>query len=237
MTDEPSHAEIQELLGAYALDAVDEHERAVIESHLVTCESCRVELDDHRRLAETLRRHATRVSPLASTESNGSAKVTNHVAPRSARRRWAAAVATATLLLLVGAMFAQEQIRYDHLATTTGRIERLQRAQLAAADPAAVVTELRTPGGQPVLTVVNLRGGSYAINGALPALRGGRSYELWRVAATGATAAAAPLGPHPDAVAISLPAAVTGYELTVENTPTPKRPTLPAVASSAGLSP
>ncbi|MDQ6613879.1 MAG: anti-sigma factor [Actinomycetota bacterium] len=237
MTDDLSHSEIQELLGAYALDAVDDHERAIIESHLLTCESCRVELDDHRRLAETLRRHATRVSPLASTESNGSARTTNHIAPRSRLWRWAAPLATAIVVLLVGAGFVQGQIRYDHLTATTARIERLQRAQLATADPAAVVTELRTPSNQPVLTVVNLGGSSYVINGALPRLGRGRSYQLWRVDDTGGIAAAATLGPHPDAAAFSLPASVTGFVLTVENTPTPSRPTLPAIASSGGLSP
>jgi len=59
---------MQELLGAYALGAIDERERALVDAHLEMCASCRSELDDHSRLAETLRRHASRVSPLTSAE-------------------------------------------------------------------------------------------------------------------------------------------------------------------------
>lgn len=238
MTEPLSHGEIQELLGAYALDAVDQRERDVIEAHLPTCESCRVELDDHRRLAETLRRHAVRVSPLASSEANGTAKANhNHIAPSGRLQRWALPAAVAVVAVLVGAVFAQGQVRYRQLSEASARIERLERAQLAATDPAAVVTALRTPDGEPALTVVDRGGGSYAINSALPRLAAGRSYQLWRVDATGAITAAASLGTDPDAVPLSLPARVTGFVITVENTPAPRRPTLPAVASSTGITP
>ena len=48
----------------------------------------------------------------------------------------------------------------------------LQRAQLAAADPAALVSTLRTPANVPVLTVVSRPGGgeSFALTSALPPL-------------------------------------------------------------------
>ncbi|HEX3425675.1 MAG TPA: zf-HC2 domain-containing protein [Acidimicrobiales bacterium] len=48
------HAELQELLGAYALDAVDPEEAAVIELHLATCPRCRTELAEHREVAALL---------------------------------------------------------------------------------------------------------------------------------------------------------------------------------------
>lgn len=48
------HAELQELLGAYALDAVGPEEAAVIELHLPTCPRCRTELADHREVAAFL---------------------------------------------------------------------------------------------------------------------------------------------------------------------------------------
>jgi anti-sigma factor RsiW len=49
-----THAELQELLGAYALDAVDADEAAAIERHLPTCPRCRNELTDHREVAALL---------------------------------------------------------------------------------------------------------------------------------------------------------------------------------------
>lgn len=233
-----SHGDIQELLGAYALGAVDERERAIIEAHLETCESCRVELDDHRRLTEALRRHASRVSPLASTESNDSHKTSEDVARSGMVRRWEVRVAMAILLVVVGAVLAQMHLSSDHLATTTGRIELLLRAQQATADPAAVVTTLRTSSNEPVLTVVSRAAGgnSYAMYGALPPLADGRAYQLWRVDNGEATDTVA-LGRRPDTVVVFLlPSGVTGFLLTVEKGPAPSRPTLPAVATG-GMAP
>jgi hypothetical protein len=45
------HSELQELLGAYALDAVEREEADAIERHLRTCPRCRNELADHREVA------------------------------------------------------------------------------------------------------------------------------------------------------------------------------------------
>jgi hypothetical protein len=49
-----SHQEIQELLGAFALDAVDGTERDVIEAHLAGCPRCRAEVEGHRETAALL---------------------------------------------------------------------------------------------------------------------------------------------------------------------------------------
>jgi anti-sigma factor RsiW len=48
---ELSHSEIEELLGAYALDAVEAKEAAEIEKHLATCPRCRAELSAHVEVA------------------------------------------------------------------------------------------------------------------------------------------------------------------------------------------
>jgi hypothetical protein len=49
-----THLDIQELLGAFALDAVDEEERDVIEAHLAGCPRCRAEVEGHRETAALL---------------------------------------------------------------------------------------------------------------------------------------------------------------------------------------
>jgi anti-sigma factor RsiW len=48
---ELSVPEIEELLGAYALDAVDADERAAVDAHLLTCPRCRAELAGHLEVA------------------------------------------------------------------------------------------------------------------------------------------------------------------------------------------
>jgi hypothetical protein len=49
-----SHDAIQELLGAYALNAVSRNEAATIELHLRECARCRAEITDHREAARAL---------------------------------------------------------------------------------------------------------------------------------------------------------------------------------------
>ncbi len=49
-----SHDDIQELLGAYALDALDEAERDEVEAHLAGCPRCTAEVSDHREVAAML---------------------------------------------------------------------------------------------------------------------------------------------------------------------------------------
>ncbi len=56
MSDGPgaSHQEIQELLGAYALDAVDPETAALVERHLETCVRCSTEVARHHEVAGLL---------------------------------------------------------------------------------------------------------------------------------------------------------------------------------------
>ncbi len=49
-----SHAEASELLGAFALDAVDADEAAAVEAHLEVCPRCRDELRSHREVVGLL---------------------------------------------------------------------------------------------------------------------------------------------------------------------------------------
>lgn len=48
------HDRIEDLVGAYALDAVDPDERAAVEAHLEGCPRCRAEVDAHRETAAAL---------------------------------------------------------------------------------------------------------------------------------------------------------------------------------------
>ena len=49
-----NHSEIMELLGVYALDAVDEDERQAVAHHLDECAQCRLEVAEHREVAGML---------------------------------------------------------------------------------------------------------------------------------------------------------------------------------------
>ncbi len=56
---ELTHAEIEELLGAYCLDAVDADETAAIEAHLPDCPRCRAEVAELREVAALLANNDT----------------------------------------------------------------------------------------------------------------------------------------------------------------------------------
>ncbi len=51
---ELTHRELQELLGVYALDAVEPDEALAVEAHLVDCPQCRAEVESHRSVATLL---------------------------------------------------------------------------------------------------------------------------------------------------------------------------------------
>ncbi|HZM56763.1 MAG TPA: anti-sigma factor [Acidimicrobiales bacterium] len=51
LVPEPSHEEIQEFLGAYALDAVDPDTASMVEAHLENCVRCAVEVAQHHEVA------------------------------------------------------------------------------------------------------------------------------------------------------------------------------------------
>ncbi len=50
----PEHREIQELLGVYALDAVDPETAAMVERHLAECVKCSIEVSHHHEVAGLL---------------------------------------------------------------------------------------------------------------------------------------------------------------------------------------
>jgi anti-sigma factor RsiW len=54
MTTPMSIPEIEELLGAYALDALEPDERAIVDQHLSSCPRCRAELAEHLEVAALL---------------------------------------------------------------------------------------------------------------------------------------------------------------------------------------
>ena len=54
MAGDLTHSEIEELLAAFALDAVENDERAVVERHLQECVTCRQEVSGHREMAGML---------------------------------------------------------------------------------------------------------------------------------------------------------------------------------------
>ena len=186
-----THDEAAELLGAYALDAVDPDEAEAIELHLRECARCRAEVSEHRETAAMLA-HAGADAPAdlwgrIAGEIEPPADVVPVPMPRlgdiaeqrtaKARRRpvWLApvAAAAAVVIAVLGLQVRDLQQRIDELPSSA-------TAELASAasDPDAVLVHLDGGDGTSVPVVVN--GDRAWLDAAnLPDAGDGRTYQLW----------------------------------------------------------
>lgn len=191
-----NHGALQEALGAYAIDAVeDPDERAAIEAHIEICESCMREVDQHRAVAGKL---ATADSALpdglwdrvradiaATTDRDGGS-----VDPL---RRWTPLLSAAAVIVLV-ALAGLQTIRLDTTRDDLQAAERqlvaLQEAvvagdyaaieQLASTAPGAVTVALDGEAGPASATILPNGSGYLDVHGLRP-LDADSAYQLWAV--------------------------------------------------------
>lgn len=205
MTGERSHKDIEALLGAYALDAVDTDEAEAIELHLRDCPRCRSEVAEHRETASFLS-HSGQPAPeggwdrlVASLdEQPPELDMTRFAAgPRAPREgeatiitpaRWrrvalAATAAAAAVALLAGVTVVRLNNRLDDVKQQVALASGIRDQALAAAsDPARREIRLASTQGQPAATGVLLPDGRlYLFDDHLQPLPGDRTYQLWGV--------------------------------------------------------
>ena len=187
-----THDEIQELLGAYALDAVEPDERDEIEEHLLSCPRCRAEVADHREVAAMLA-HAGADAPAGVwariADTLDAAPPRMELAPVQAirpSRRWvpsrvgtAIAVAAALLITVLGVQVRDQDQRIDELQTALH--DPMKPAfEAALGDPDATRFVLRSNDGDLVVRgAVADDGIAYVGAEALPTLAADRTYQLW----------------------------------------------------------
>jgi hypothetical protein len=217
-----SHEELQELLGAYALDAVDNDERTEIEDHLRTCARCRAEVGEHRETAAFLA-HAGADAPPAVWDAIAGAIETPNVvpidAPRLGERRrrnpWPAAVAVvgAAASIVIGLLVVE-------VRDQDRRIDRVQQAS----DPFAEAIGVRgakvvhlNAGDTELPVVLTPDGKAYLQAASLPELADGRTYQLWGRAGDELVSVAV-LGRDPDVVSFDV-AGFAALAITEERAP------------------
>lgn len=198
MIGELGHQQVEDLLGAYALDAVDADEAALIERHLADCPRCRAEVDAHRtvagavgnvvepvpddlwdRIAAQLDTAGTGPTPpplravVPAVEPPATVAGTGTGspvrAPSPARRRAAARWAAA--VVAVAALVAVAVLAVG-LARADSHVTQLQRQ--AAGRSSAVEAALRTPGHH----VVSLRTPSGGRAAEMVLVPDGRGYMV-----------------------------------------------------------
>ena len=239
----PTHQEIEALLGAYALDAVEGDEAQAVADHLIGCARCRAEVAEHREVAALLAHGGTDAPPAiwdriaASIEGSGPAEQDTVLvppalfsAPRAGRtgrhRSWqnratvpVAAVA-ATVIGVLGFQVVEQGDKLDEqgeqieaMATEDGLSRAFQDAMGA---PDAQLVDLRSADGEHEVRAVMAGGTGYVHAGGLPELPEGKTYQLW--ADTGdARISLGVLGSRPEVVSFPVRAGVRGLGITEES--------------------
>jgi anti-sigma-K factor RskA len=253
-----TEAELHTLTGAYAVDALTGHERGEFERHLAECEACAVEVgelgataarlglavaepvpprvkDDVMRLIADVRQEP----PSVPGQPRASARAARRRGRRPARRRvgFALAACLAAAAALGGvAVWQQQQLGELRQESRQAQAQAQGISQVLAA-PDAVTASAKLAGGA-VGTVVVSHSQDRAVffSHGLPALSGGRVYQLWF--AEGGTMRSAGLVPEPSAggdttQAVLLRGTVgdaSGMGITVEPAGGSARPTSKPVA-------
>ena len=239
--NDPMHDEVAELLGAYALNAVEPTERALVEAHLEDCPRCRGELHDHAGVAALLGNSGADAPPgvwdrIASTleaapppmrlQLNGPGRDPRVVPITTARthvarRAWAAAAAAAVAVIaLLGVEVVRQDDRIGTLQSALSDEGLLRAANVAMADPDAVTAELSSTDGALLASAVLLPDGTgYLLAEDMPGLARDRTYQLWGQTTAGLVSLGL-LGADPgEVVAFHAGAAVTALAVTDEEAP------------------
>ena len=240
MARELSNQELDDLLGAFALDAVDGDEREQVEEYLRRSPRARAAVAEYRETAALLAHTGTEVPPSLWERIEGSVAeetpppdttTTAAVVPLGPRRagrlrRVAAAAAAAVAVIVVGALLVkvvQQEDRIDNLAREANRGSLLAAADAASRDPNADEVRLAATDGSVMARVVYLPDGNgFLTESNLRRLSPELTYQLWaRVGPpeSAGVVSAGVLGPDPGVSAFRVRGPVQEFLITEEQAP------------------
>lgn len=181
-------SDLHKLTGAYAVDALDDLERARFEQHLADCEDCRAEVAELRETAALMADIVATTPPPALRESvlAGISQVRPLAPEVPVRtevpgRRWFPLLVAAALALIagVGAMVVQPWSDDD--------VQKLTAAEqvLQADDAQAVFLDLGDNVGQATVTRSKSHDRAVIQTEDMVAAPSGKDYELWLMSPDG----------------------------------------------------
>ncbi|HVF33273.1 MAG TPA: anti-sigma factor [Acidimicrobiales bacterium] len=226
------HADAQELLGAFALDALDPAEADAVDVHLRDCPRCRAEVEEYRETAAMLAFGGVAAPPgvweriQASLEEAPPKLELARVVPiRSSRwqtvgAKLAAAAAVVISLVALGVSARGGSDAGSSLAAEIGEV-------VQHPDATPVLLE-----GDGSVEVYLLDGKAYLVKHSLPELPEGQTYQLW--GQQGETKVSlAVLGGSPEQSKLPLGGSYQALAITAEQSPGVVSSSNPAVV--AGL--
>lgn len=238
MSIEPTGDELHELLGVYALDALDDAERVQVDALLAGSHTARAEVDDLRETAAllALAEGQSESAPadlwarieerMAAERDEGATPAPVDLAAERRTRRavsWnvvapiAAAAAIAIGILGYQVSHLRDQV---HDARQPGAAAFAAAFERAADEPGAHAVTLAGSGSSLGRIVVLRDGTGYLVPDRLAPLAADETYQLWALVgdAEHPTAiSAGVLGSTPTATAFKVSGRVVGFALTVEH--------------------
>jgi anti-sigma factor RsiW len=189
------HDEISELLGAYALDALEPDEAELVARHLETCPRCSQEVDAHREAAGALAFAGEtapeglweRIEQRLEEPSPDEVDVAPVVPLPSRRRadrggRWQSGLRAAAVVVVAAAAVVIAVLGVQ-VADLRSKVSDLSARSVPAPGAGAVAVELRSPDGLHVVpAVLTPNGTGFLFPGNLPALPPDQTYQLWAIA-------------------------------------------------------
>ena len=173
-------SDIHALSGAYAVDAVDDIERASFERHLASCPTCRAEVASLRETSALLADAATTTPPPALRDAVLSDITRVRPLPPLPvggpvhRRRWFPALVAAVVLALVGVGGAVWQPWRDDASQTLSATDQVLQ------DPEAQQVSQTLPNGATATVVRSPKEHrAVLVTEDLPEPPAGKVYQLW----------------------------------------------------------
>ena len=211
--------DIHDLVGAYAVDALDDDERRAYETHLEGCAECRAELDRLREPVTALAESAS-VAPPPALKERVMAEVrrdTAPVVPLETRRRgrpgWAALAVAALAALVLGVVAVVQTMARNDLS---GPSSVVAAAEAAATEPGSIVADFETDEGVVGQVVLTPNGEGFMIPSDLAPLDEARTYQLWVLTPDELAISAGVLGNDPAPSRFTWSGDVAGFALTRE---------------------
>ena len=243
MRVEVDHSEIQELLGAYSLNAVDATEAAVVEAHVEDCYECREELAQHREVASAAlcdrgfapaQLWETIVSRIPDVSAPGERPIVEQpdaVVVRL-RRNWRRPMAAAAAVVFIMGATVVQSVRLGDanseltaerakVAALTEQVER-PPLDLAASQALATTASRQLLLGSEVnesnaIIVLMPDGTGYLTEHTLWPLPPDRTYQLWAIV-DGKVISAGILGSDPGMVPFRIdPEGFAGFAITLSS--------------------
>lgn len=187
-----NHQEVELLLGAYIVDAVEPNELAAIEAHLSDCATCRAEVDALRSTVGMLANEGgsapTAIWERIEHEINGSGDVVAFRPPQRSRYRIPTIIAAtalgvaAALTLFFGVEIHNLDSQVNRLGAQVTTSATRAIATAALLQPGAKRYSLDTPHGKAVGSVVALQSGEVVLTSFLmQPLKSTSTYQVWAI--------------------------------------------------------